>query len=58
MARKKVPQSSSLFGETEGLRPLAERMRPRTLDEIVGQARLLEAGKPLRRAIESASCIR
>jgi putative ATPase len=33
--------------------PLAERMRPRTLDEFVGQEHLLAAGKPLRLAIES-----
>ena len=33
--------------------PLAERMRPRTLDEVVGQAHLLGAGKPLRVAFES-----
>ncbi|HEY7501675.1 MAG TPA: replication-associated recombination protein A [Vicinamibacterales bacterium] len=32
--------------------PLAERMRPRTLDEFVGQANLLGAGRPLRQAIE------
>jgi putative ATPase len=32
--------------------PLAERMRPRTLDEYVGQDHLLGAGKPLRLAIE------
>jgi putative ATPase len=31
--------------------PLAERMRPRTLDEIVGQDRLLGPGRPLREAI-------
>ena len=53
MARKKSPQTTTLFTEPEGLKPLAERMRPRTLDEIVGQSRLLDAGKPLRRAIES-----
>ena len=33
--------------------PLAERMRPRTLDEFVGQEALLGAGKPLRVAIEN-----
>src|SRR4029077_11496881 len=33
--------------------PLATRMRPRNLDEIVGQEHLLGAGKALRRAIES-----
>ncbi|HEY1900091.1 MAG TPA: replication-associated recombination protein A [Steroidobacteraceae bacterium] len=34
------------------LRPLADRMRPRTLDEFVGQAQLLAPGKPLRQAVE------
>jgi len=33
--------------------PLAERMRPATLDEVVGQAHLLGPGKPLRVAFES-----
>src|SRR5688572_10472721 len=33
--------------------PLAERMRPRSIDEAVGQEQLLERGKPLREAIES-----
>ena len=32
--------------------PLAERMRPRTLDEFVGQDALIGPGRPLRRAIE------
>ena len=32
--------------------PLAERLRPQTLDEIVGQEHLLGPGKPLRTAIE------
>jgi putative ATPase len=32
--------------------PLAERMRPRTLDEIVGQEALLDPGRPLREAIQ------
>ena len=31
---------------------LADRMRPTVLDEFAGQMHLLEAGKPLRRAIE------
>ena len=34
-------------------RPLADRMRPQTLDEIAGQRHLLAPGKPLRTAIES-----
>jgi putative ATPase len=36
-----------------GLQPLAERMRPRTLDEFTGQEKLLGTGKPLRVQIES-----
>jgi putative ATPase len=35
------------------LQPLAERMRPRTLDEVIGQEKLLGPGKPLRIQIES-----
>src|SRR5712692_175875 len=33
--------------------PLADRIRPRTLEEILGQDEVLGPGKPLRRAIES-----
>ncbi len=33
--------------------PLAERMRPRTLDEVVGQEHVLASGSPLRVALES-----
>jgi len=33
-------------------RPLAERMRPQTLDEFIGQEHLLGPGKPLRTQIE------
>ena len=35
--------------------PLAERMRPRTLDDVVGQEALLDTGAPLREAIEHDS---
>ncbi len=45
--------AASLFGEPEGLKPLAERMRPRALDEIVGQERLAGAGTALRRELEA-----
>jgi putative ATPase len=38
-------------GPLEGT-PLADRMRPRTLDELVGQDEILAPGKPLREAIE------
>jgi putative ATPase len=33
--------------------PLAERMRPRSLDEVIGQSHLLGPGKPLRVAFDS-----
>ncbi len=36
-------------------RPLADRMRPASLDEFVGQAHLLAPGKPLRRMLEGRS---
>ena len=36
----------------EPLRPLADRMRPRSLDEFVGQSQVLGPGKALRAAIE------
>jgi len=34
-------------------RPLADRMRPRDLQEFIGQSHLLGSGKPLRQAVES-----
>jgi putative ATPase len=46
---------ADLFASTEPTddAPLAERLRPRTLDEVIGQAHLLGEGKPLRMAFES-----
>ena len=32
--------------------PLADKIRPKTLDEVVGQSHILGKGKPLRRIIE------
>jgi putative ATPase len=67
MARPKDSETASLFPDAGGLRsqadpvgrsaprpdsPLAERIRPRTLDEILGQDEILGPGRPLRRAIE------
>src|SRR5579872_6915053 len=49
----------SLFAKVQpedappGAQPLAERMRPRTLEEFAGQQELLGPGKPLRVAIEN-----
>ena len=41
------------FAETPVKGPLAHRMRPRTLDEYVGQDKILGPGKPLRQWIET-----
>ena len=45
--------SADLFGKAAPAAPLAERLRPRSIDEVVGQAHLLGPGKPLRLAFES-----
>ena len=48
------PAGGDLLGSpSEAMRPLAERMRPRSLDEMVGQRRLLAADSVLRRSIEA-----
>ena len=49
--------SGSLFEEEQPNSPppdapLADRLRPQTLDEVLGQGHLLDPGKPLRTAIE------
>jgi putative ATPase len=43
---------NSLF-KVEPAAPLAERLRPKSIDEVVGQQHLLGPGKPLRLAFES-----
>ena len=54
MPRRSAPPTSTTdLLDTSALKPLAERMRPRNLDEMVGQRRLLAPGSALRRAIES-----
>lgn len=55
MSRPRPPASPHdlLATPHDALRPLAERMRPRTLDEMVGQRRLLAPGSALRRAIQA-----
>jgi putative ATPase len=44
---------SDLFGKAQPPAPLAEALRPQTLDEVVGQRHLVGPGKPLRLAFES-----
>ncbi|HVE06147.1 MAG TPA: recombination factor protein RarA, partial [Paraburkholderia sp.] len=42
-----------MFEETRANIPLAERLRPRTIDDVIGQKHLLGPNKPLRVAFES-----
>jgi len=44
---------TDLFGKPVPAAPLAERLRPHSLEEVVGQKHLLGPGKPLRVAFES-----
>lgn len=46
---------ADLFIDTEVKAPLAARVRPRHLDEYVGQSHLLGSGKPLRICVESGN---
>jgi len=59
--RRNIVEMQDLFAKTEAenlervtaAAPLASRMRPRTLEEFVGQEHILAPGKLLRRAIEA-----
>src|SRR5277367_2263868 len=58
MAGSDTGQSESLFDEAEetaaqAAAPLAVRMRPRTLDEVVGQQHLTGEGTPFRKLIDN-----
>ena len=44
---------NSLFTPNQPQAPLAEKLRPQSLDEVVGQSHLLGQGKPLRLAFQS-----
>ena len=44
---------NDLFGKPQPVAPLAEALRPKSIDELVGQQHLLGPGKPLRLAFES-----
>ncbi|MFW5843347.1 MAG: AAA family ATPase [Spirochaetota bacterium] len=46
------PTDQDLFETDPGSRPLAARMRPRSIDEYVGQQHILAPGRLLRRAIQ------
>ena len=45
--------TASLFDADPPAQPLAERLRPKTLDEVIGQRHLLGPGMPLRAAFEA-----
>src|SRR5260370_556120 len=58
MAGADMGQSESLFDEAEetaaqAAAPLAVRMRPRTLDEVIGQRHLTGVGTPFRKLIDN-----
>src|SRR5437879_4205409 len=54
-----TPPSQEAFGEgfhpADRFAPLAERMRPKNLSEIVGQKHLIGAGKPLEQMFTSGN---
>ncbi len=49
------PAPSTPAGAVDPRAPLAARMRPRSLDEVVGQHQLVREGAPLRRLVEGGS---
>ena len=53
MANAQLPLEPVESSRADIQAPLAERLRPKTLDEVIGQQHLLGAGKPLRAAFES-----
>ncbi len=46
-------ETRELFAENVAAAPLAERLRPKTIDEVIGQSHLLGEGRPLRLAFQS-----
>ena len=50
----KPPQPTSDYFHPGDHAPLAARMRPRSLDDVVGQEHLLGEGRPLRRLVEGS----
>lgn len=47
------PARDNLFDHPAPAAPLAERLRPKHIDEVIGQSHLLGPGRPLRLAFES-----
>src|SRR3954465_6631929 len=53
MSQLSSAQQALFDPSTSERQPLAARMRPRSIDDVVGQQRLLGPRQPLRRAVES-----
>ncbi|MEO5588825.1 MAG: replication-associated recombination protein A [Gemmatimonadaceae bacterium] len=53
--RTPAGREASLFSPPASAQPLAARMRPQALDDVVGQQHLIGPGKPLREAIEKGA---
>ena len=54
MASMLFMMNRNLFEQTTAYQPLAAKMRPRRLDQYIGQRHILDKGKPLREALESS----
>lgn len=52
-ARGQNISGAGFVASAQPWQPLADRMRPATLDEVVGQPQLMDAGRPLRRALDA-----
>ena len=48
-----IVSNADLFAPNQPAAPLAERLRPKHIDEVIGQSHLLGEGKPLRLAFQS-----
>src|SRR4051794_27882918 len=51
-SRRTAPTQAGLFAPPPGAQPLAARMRPRTLDEFVGQEHLVGERGPLKKGVD------
>ena len=49
----RIPTAAASAAQDAGTAPLAERLRPRQIDEVIGQDHLVGPGKPLRLAFEA-----
>lgn len=50
-----MTQNALFKDQSDHLKPLAERMRPQTLDDIIGQDHLVGVGAPIRKMVEGGT---